>query len=219
MTEQEWLASVDPATMLKHLLGPIRTTHRGWGGLIRDRKLRLFACACWRAWDAIQSDDAKKSDKRSLFLNQLECVENDPAQYEYRFPGGNAWPIFMIRGARDAAQASARDVIAHWHQVNPRAEETLAALLRCIVGNPWRSVEPQAWRWSIAIKPIMRWRDGLIPQLAQAIYDARDFEALPVLADALEEAGCDNADMLTHLRGPGPHARGCWVVDLLLGKQ
>jgi hypothetical protein len=56
-------------------------------------------------------------------------------------------------------------------------------------------------------------------QLACAIYDDRAFEQLPILADALEEAGCDNADILAHCRGPGPHVRGCWLVDLLLGKS
>ena len=69
----------------------------------------------------------------------------------------------------------------------------------------------------------------LTPQvvaLAQAAYDLREMPAgtldafrIAVLADALEEAGCDNADLLNHLRGPGPHVRGCWAVDLILGKQ
>ena len=61
--------------------------------------------------------------------------------------------------------------------------------------------------------------------LARAAYDQRELPSgaldttrLAVLADALEEAGCDQADLLTHLRGPGPHVRGCWVVDLILGK-
>jgi hypothetical protein len=65
----------------------------------------------------------------------------------------------------------------------------------------------------------LRWDDGTIPKLAQAIYDERAFDHLPVLADALEEAGCANADILAHCRGPGEHVRGCWVVDLLLGKE
>jgi hypothetical protein len=62
------------------------------------------------------------------------------------------------------------------------------------------------------------WHGGTIPKLAQAIYDERAFDRLPVLADALEEAGCTDADLLGHLRGPGPHVRGCWALDLLLGK-
>jgi hypothetical protein len=55
--------------------------------------------------------------------------------------------------------------------------------------------------------------------MAQAIYDERAFDRLPILADALEDAGCTNADILGHCRGAGPHAKGCWVVDLLLGKE
>ena len=51
------------------------------------------------------------------------------------------------------------------------------------------------------------------------MHDDRAFDRLPILADALEDAGCDNADVLAHCRGEGPHVRGCWVVDLILGKQ
>jgi hypothetical protein len=54
--------------------------------------------------------------------------------------------------------------------------------------------------------------------LARVIYEERRFEDLPILADALEEAGCINHTILAHLRSPGPHARGCWPVDLLLKK-
>jgi len=79
--------------------------------------------------------------------------------------------------------------------------------------------------------------DGLIRKIAQAIYEERRFEDMPVLADALQEAGCENADILNHCRGwglvqasPGKgmvwrrgvattHVRGCWVIDLLLGKE
>jgi hypothetical protein len=49
--------------------------------------------------------------------------------------------------------------------------------------------------------------------------EERAFERLPILADALQDAGCENADILDHCRGPGPHARGCWVVDLILDKS
>jgi hypothetical protein len=90
-----------------------------------------------------------------------------------------------------------------------------AALLRDIFGNPFRPV---------AIKPA--WRTQTVSNLATAAYEERalpsgelDTARLAVLADALEEAGCDNADMLTHCRQPGPHVRGCWVVDLILGKS
>jgi hypothetical protein len=81
-------------------------------------------------------------------------------------------------------------------------------LLHDLFGNPFRPVAfDPAWRTPTAVA------------IAQVAYDARDFAALPVLADALEEAGCDNAELLAHLRGPGPHARGCWAADLVLEKS
>jgi len=57
-----------------------------------------------------------------------------------------------------------------------------------------------------------------VPKLATTIYEERAFDRLPILADALEEAGYDSAELLAHLRGPGRHVRGCWALDLLLGK-
>ena len=85
------------------------------------------------------------------------------------------------------------------------------ALLDEIVGNPFRpSVIDPVW---------LSWNDGTVRKLAGCIYSDRAFERLPILADALEDAGCDSADILSHCRGPGPHVRGCWVIDLLLGKE
>ena len=85
-----------------------------------------------------------------------------------------------------------------------------ASLLRDIFGNPFRPV---------AIDPAWLALDnGAIVKIAQRIYEERAFADLPILADALEEAGCTNAELLAHCRHPGPHVRGCWAVDLLLGK-
>lgn len=106
---------------------------------------------------------------------------------------------------------------------------TQATLLRDIFGNPFQSL-PELRRsggscggqgleeldW---ISPWLTWNDGTVRKLAQAIYQDRRFGDLPVLADALEEAGCHNQDILEHCRGSGTHVRGCWVVDLLLGKH
>ena len=82
------------------------------------------------------------------------------------------------------------------------------AILRCIFGNPFRAGTCDT-----------AWQTATVTSLAQAIYDERAFDRLPILADALEDAGCTNADILSHCRGPGPHVRGCWVVDLLLGRS
>src|SRR5262249_24211602 len=81
-----------------------------------------------------------------------------------------------------------------------------AALVREVLGNPFRPAgcEP-AWRTETALA------------LARRVYDERAFERLPILADALEDAGCDGAGLLAHLRGGGDHVRGCWALDLVLG--
>lgn len=79
-------------------------------------------------------------------------------------------------------------------------------MLLDIFGNPFRPVTFDPACLTTAVK------------LAQAIYDDRAFDRLPLLAEALEEEGCVNAEVLEHLRAPGVHVRGCWAVDLLLGK-
>jgi hypothetical protein len=93
-----------------------------------------------------------------------------------------------------------------------------AALLRDIFGNPFRPISPSP--------AVLTWNDATVVRLARAAYDERHMPAgtldngrLAVLSDALEEAGCMDQDILGHLRGPGPHVRGCWPVDLLLGKE
>jgi hypothetical protein len=73
--------------------------------------------------------------------------------------------------------------------------------------------EAQWWR-----SPLHPWERGPVAELAQNIYDKRAFERLPALADVLEEAGCTDAELLAHLRSPGPHVRGCFALDAVLGK-
>ncbi len=102
---------------------------------------------------------------------------------------------------------SAKDVLELLDVVEyPRRGRRYAAYARDIA-NPFRPV---------AFDPV--WRTSTAVAIAQEAYDSREFGNLPVLADALQDAGCENADVLDHLRGPGPHVRGCWVVDLVLGK-
>jgi hypothetical protein len=93
---------------------------------------------------------------------------------------------------------------------DPQREELArqTTLLRDIAPNPLR-LEPFS----------LEWRTDTALQLACQMYESRDFSAMPILADALQDAGCDNEDILSHCRGPGPHVRGCWVVDLVLGKE
>ena len=81
-------------------------------------------------------------------------------------------------------------------------------MLREIFGNPFRP---------ITFDP--NWLTSDVVAMARGMYETRDFGAMPILADALQDAGCENPDVLTHCRGSGPHVRGCWVVDRVLGKE
>ncbi len=92
--------------------------------------------------------------------------------------------------------------------MHPADDLADAMLIRELFGNPFRPVSFET-----------TWLTAPITSLARSIYADRSFDRLPILADALEEAGCTNADILGHCRGPGPHVRGCWVVDLILGKS
>ena len=83
-----------------------------------------------------------------------------------------------------------------------------AALVRDVFGNPFRPV-PFA----------PEWRTDTAALLAKQMYESREFGAMPILADALQDAGCGSADVLSHCRGARPHVRGCWVCDLVLGKE
>lgn len=119
------------------------------------------------------------------------------------------------RAPGKAALASARaagDVpwpaTGEFHRGHPDELANQAELLRDLFGNPFRSVglEPE-------------WLTGTVLALARGIYAEPAFDRLPILADALQDAGCDEEELLAHCREPREHARGCWVVDMLLGKS
>jgi hypothetical protein len=118
------------------------------------------------------------------------------------------YPFDNYEYAVKAVAYSGQDPLQYDATLAETEEASQCGLLRDIFGNPFRPV---------AVDPA--WRTSNVTVLAQAIYDDRAFDRLPILADALEDAGCDNADILNHCRQPGEHVRGCWVVDLLLGKQ
>src|SRR5262249_40905280 len=115
------------------------------------------------------------------------------------------------QAAREASASSAELASLIYSRRERPERRVQAQLLRDVFGSPSRPV---------AADPAGLAGGGGTPRkLAEAIYDKRRFRDLPILADALEEAGCAEAALLDHLRGPGPHARGCWPVDLLLGKE
>jgi hypothetical protein len=91
-------------------------------------------------------------------------------------------------------------------------DQKLCALIRDIFGNPYRQPPVLDRSW-------LAWNGGTIPNLARTMYASKRFRDLPILGDALEEAGCTDETVLAHCRGPGPHVRGCWVVDWILEKE
>jgi hypothetical protein len=94
------------------------------------------------------------------------------------------------------------------HRLHAAVKRQAAVLLRDVIGKPFRPV---------VVDP--SWLTPTVTALAATIYEDRAFDRMPILADALEEAGCDNEEVVTHCRGPGPHVRGCWVLDLLTGRE
>jgi hypothetical protein len=219
MTEAEWLACADPRKMLDEL-----------PGRVSSRKLRLLVCACCRrVWDLLadpRSQQAVELAERyadGLVGRDALVAGQRAAHAAYQRARKQRGPeSFRHFGAAHLAlQATALKV-----RFDPRDNEFLRGarerkekterkargdLIRDLFGNLFRPA---------ALDPTwLSWRSGTVPKLAQAIYDDRAFERLPILADALEDAGCDNADLLAHCREPGPHVRGCWIVDLLLGKE
>ena len=213
MTEQEWFAGTDPTSMVLFLKDT--SSHR---------KLRLFACACCyrvgRLFTGAHDRDA---------LAAVECFADGPAGAgELSAVRGRTTNTAILAAAGDRATSAAASAAAACATLlgdasgmrdHPKGSgDCLAAeegerraqcrLLRDIFGDPFRPVGfSQDWRTDTAVA------------IARQMYDSRDFSAMPILADALQDAGCDSDVILNHCRGPGPHVRGCWVVDLVLGKE
>lgn len=204
MTKAEWLTSAPPA-MLNWLEG--RTS---------ERKLRLLACACCR--------------QVSHMFNYKACINGVNIAEDYadghvdvrELQDANAivWEAARIMQNPEASVAMAvgyaTDVIVSPLYTSYSANCNRIALrkLCCDIFGPLLF-------HAITISPSVRTGDAAIPfRLAKAIYEQREFEAMPILADSLEEAGCDDQEILRHCRQQGwLHVRGCWVIDLLLGKD
>jgi hypothetical protein len=111
--------------------------------------------------------------------------------------------------AVEAARAAGRDSMSALKSAGTIHREQ-AELVREVFGNPFRPSRADA-HW-------LKWNGGTVRALAEAAYDSSDFGLLPVLADALQEAGCADVNVLNHCRKDGNHVRGCWVLDLLGGR-
>jgi hypothetical protein len=211
MTETEWLACSDPAPLFRYV-------EEG----AKDRKLRLFAVACCRSiWHLITHEEARTvvetaeryADRPSKELNLWSGPGNLlPDQWPDTPATRAAWETAYANARVSArrARAFAVDAVRASGGIAERMAEwqRQCALIRCIFGDPF------------ARKNIDRtWVTPTTKKMAELAYEERRFDDLPILADALEDAGCDNADILNHCRQPGEHVRGCWVVDLLTGRN
>jgi hypothetical protein len=95
---------------------------------------------------------------------------------------------------------------------------------RCLVRTAADDSDFYPYRYTLAEAPEVfpldpTWLTATVVTLARNMYESGDFSAMPILADALQDAGCDSDEVLDHCRAAAPHVRGCWVVDLVLGKE
>lgn len=220
MTEAEWVACSDSYRMLRPCRKIIRYHPRkGW----------LFAVACcFRIWHLLNDPRsqaaigmAEQYAEGLVSQDQLKVAETDARiahDEAFRLKGkvgaSGEWAA-QFAASSDAWNAASHAsnfayVAAGDPVLEPGTEKSAQAdIARCIFGPfPFRSVIVNS-----------HWLNRTVVSLAQAIYDDRAFDRLSILADALEDAGCADADILVHCRGPVPHVLGCWVVDSLLGKE
>jgi hypothetical protein len=212
MREATWLKATAVTPLLEYL-------HRTG----RERKLRLFACACCRLfWHLLTRESSRRADEaaeqyadglleRAALTAAGKAAVPDVRGYRpdeharYTAASAARWC------ALTRAWGAARGVSGSASALGLRHKRQLP-LLRDICGNPFRVP-------ALLDPACLAANDGAVLQLATAIYQERAFDRLPILADALEEAGCVDAEILTHCRQPGGHARGCWVVDWVLGRS
>lgn len=221
MTEAEWLGCDNPLTMVEVV-----------SGSASERKLRLFACACarllWANWNGSQRAavvTAERVAEGTLEWGELASHRGQNMGVASGF--GSTAAAEAIRRVLQAAQGpiAVPAVDNGWEAYSRRLQEArqeatariappMCALVRCVFA-PYRgTVEHNHWRaedvLAVARAAYDEWSpsDGALSPLR-----------LSILADALTDAGCADEGLLAHLRSPGKHVRGCWALDLVLGKE
>lgn len=218
MQESDWQDGIDPEAMLRFARG-----------MNRERKHRQFVCACWRRLEHLfinrkmrkVLDLMENALLAPVAMEDLEAAWDAARQAAWAARADNhcreTETMALLVGCEweDHAKLAftaghASQAAADWAGKWARDMDRLAQcdILRDIFGNPFRD---------IAISPIWRtWNEGAARKLARVIHADRSFDQLPILGDALEEAGCDDEAILAHCRESGVHVRGCWVLELLL---
>jgi hypothetical protein len=238
MTEAEWLACDDPKSLLEFLLRRL------------DRKFRLAAVGACRVFSDFLADDrisayiidqhtrdalAALSVAERFADGQATDLEREAAGETMRtlarslsdadpLIGGDNYDEGMrlrdaetvVSAIRDALSLTPEGTFSSLWAI-PGTEFLLARTLREVFGPPTSPTFNRGWL------------TATVTTLARQMYESGDFSAMPILADALQDAGCDSADILDHCRGRPkgvqgelvgePHVRGCWVVDLVLEKE
>jgi hypothetical protein len=242
MTEAEWLACGYPEPMLASLRGLVGDRKlRLFAVACCQRLLRAVRLHPWYSQGIAVAEyfaDGEATDEELERVNQSPCPEWC-LQYAPQFDWSeiaasgqphrktslainacwNAMEVEDVIVMADCASGNAAWAATQQGPVMPDDDGISASrlvveqaiqsdILRDIFGNPFRpaTLDPS-------------WLTSTVVALARGIYEERAVDRMPILADALQDAGCDSADVLGHCRGPGPHVRGCWVVDLVLGKE
>jgi hypothetical protein len=194
MTQEEWNDCADPVPML---------------GLLRNRasdhRLRLFICACCRrVWSSLPPGEQRMYEAVEAFAGGGASLAAVAGAYDDAVEGQDSLPhplttLNATRVAVSTAQMSS-DI---------KAESRFQAnLVRCLFGGPTGPV-----------KMSLSWRTDTVMALARQIHESREFGAMPILADALQDAGCESESILTHCREAKVHVRGCFVLDSLLRER
>jgi len=226
MTEEEWMACADPTPMLELLrrsMPPRKSQDRRLGNYYLEsdyylpdlgRKIGLFICAC------LARSPSSRDAEECLLLQEFERYCDANAAWEA--VEEKYWAWVRRQQERIAEEDRKNDSVTSVSWMPPSeyfadpalirqtAEQRLqCAFLRDVFGNPFRPV---------SVEPV--WLTSTVVALAEGIYQEKAFDRMPILADALQDAGCENEVVLAHCRDENPvHVRGCWVVDLLTGRK
>jgi hypothetical protein len=241
MTEADWDAAEDPIELIgrfdEYLMRLEQSDSTVYEAVGWNRKLALWEVACCRrvehllidvpcctGLDSLENyhegtltpEEMREATKAvgSLWLTRDRPLAPNPAPdihaldaVYYAMSDALTSAIVPFQSARHSVRA-VEAAAPRFPKSGVAEQRAQADLLREVFGNPFRPV---------ALEPA--WLTSEVRALAHAIYAERAWDRMPILADALQEAGCENEDVLAHCRSAtAPHVRGCWVVDLLLGK-
>jgi hypothetical protein len=241
MTEQEWITCAEPTKMLEFVREKV--SKRKWslymcGGcryiahLFFDPKSQMAVEVRERYADGQAGQD--EMDRAAYYAESPTFGYHFEPTFWTSYPdedraslhrlvemgalsssalSGGEWRV--NEAVRDKLLAAAHLAEGYCHLILesiPKVDWPGPSLCRCVFGNPFRPPSP--------LPPtVLAWNDSTVRRMAQGIYDDRSFDRLPILSDALLDAGCDDEELIGHCRSEGPHVRGCWAVDRILGKE